>query len=106
MLMIDADDYYFDGMRKANPGTPVSEAGKIIPNPNSGSMQFLYKLGDNESGILQIFDVKGHQLKAYTLLPGENVQDISMNDADCGIYLYRVTVNDKIVLSNKIVIQK
>jgi hypothetical protein len=107
MLMIDADDYYFDGMRKANQNEKsVSEFGKIIPNPSSGTMQFVYKLNDNESGILQIFDLKGHQLKLYTLQAGENIQDIVMNDADCGIYLYRLTVNDKIVLTNKIVIQK
>ena len=108
ILFMDANDYYFEfeRMRKQNLNKNDRRMGKIIPNPNSGTMQFVYALNENEKGTLLIFDVKGNRVKEYSLQPGQKLLDIEMNDAACGIYFYRLTVNDQIVLSNKIVIER
>jgi hypothetical protein len=107
MLGIDAEDYSWDAERKVNFKKPDDPRfGKISPNPNNGTMQFVYKLEEDEKGILQIFDVKGHELKFYTLEQKQTLQDIDMNGAAQGIYFYRFTVNGKIVLSNRIIISR
>ncbi len=112
LLGLDLDDFYAeDEARLSKSTTPNSDQvsthfGKIIPNPNNGTMQFMYKLDDGERAKIEIYDVKGHLMKFYALQSDQTLQNIEMTDVDCGIYFYRFTVEDRIVLSDKIVIQK
>ena len=104
MLFLDADDYYFDQERTTN--TCIAEnyqrSGKIIPNPNNGTMIFVYELLKDEKGKLEIFDVKGRVLKEYLLSNNQSFQNIELNGTSSGIYFYRFTINNQIILIQNI----
>lgn len=80
--------------------------GKIIPNPNNGTMQFNYQLNEGDNGTLQIFDTRGKSLKIYNLQSGSTLLDIDMSNATSGLYLARFVINAKVISCNKIIIEK
>ncbi|MCX6292038.1 MAG: T9SS type A sorting domain-containing protein [Bacteroidetes bacterium] len=111
MLGIDMDDFSSETERMAalHPSVKGSEnrrQGTIIPNPNNGTMQFVFSLNEDEKGILQIYDSKGNMQKFYTLQPGTSIHDIDMSGADCGMYFCRLSINNEIIMSSKIVIER
>jgi hypothetical protein len=79
---------------------------KIYPNPNNGEMQMDYELRENENGELVIYDMTGRELSNYKLLQGKNTLQISEQSIPNGIYLYRITVNDTVINTDKLVIIK
>ena len=105
MLELDTDDYY-DIAYRLRSSSPERDTipGKIIPNPNSGKMQFVYTLLENETGKLEIYDLKGNSIRDYSLTWSNNPIDIDLEGTTAGIYFFRFTVNGRIILSNKIVI--
>jgi hypothetical protein len=108
MMNMNMDDFWDDDQQRLTSSQSLSDEqiGKIIPNPNNGKMQFVYKLADDEKGMLQIYSVKGQLVKFYSLHPDQLLQDIDLTGADCGLYFCRLTVNDVIKSSNKIIIER
>lgn len=78
----------------------------LTPNPNNGNMQVLYELPENETGILEIFDMFGKSILSYTLSGGINTLSIDASSLQEGIYLYRAIAGNKQIASNKIVVIK
>ncbi|MCX6290733.1 MAG: hypothetical protein NT126_03110 [Bacteroidetes bacterium] len=44
--------------------------------------------------------------KFYTLQPGTSIHEIDMSGADCGMYFCRLSINNEIIMSSKIVIER
>lgn len=79
----------------------------VFPNPNNGSMIVSYELTDNETGILEIYDMMGKKLFTYSLYSGDNTLSISEDGLNPGIYFYKaISKEDKLIASDKIVIIK
>jgi len=80
---------------------------KLYPNPNEGRMNFIYSLHESEKGELVIYDISGRVILSYKLQAGDNNQlFINESKLNNGVYFYEVLVNDKIELSDKLVIIK
>lgn len=80
---------------------------KLFPNPNDGSMNFIYSLNETSKGEMIIFDVTGKAIATYSLKTGENNQ-ILINETQLsnGVYFYKVIIDNELKTSDKIVIIK
>ncbi len=109
MLGLDIADYYFEfnsQKQRKETITTANTLGRIIPNPNSGEMQFVYRLKEEDNALLEIFDIKGVLLQSFKLDPFVQSIPIHMEDLPCGIYPYRLIINDTKISSDKILIKK
>lgn len=79
---------------------------KCYPNPNNGNFQVDYELSENETGILEIFDMFGKNLFNYSLLGGNNTLSINASSLQEGIYFYRAIAGNKQIAADKIVVIK
>lgn len=88
-----------------NNSTDISAGFKLYPNPNDGNMYIEYK-GLAEDAKYTMYDMMGRRIAYYDLLGEEGKITISEVTLGVGIYLYRISNNDKTFETGKIVIQK
>jgi hypothetical protein len=93
-------------IQKKQSRSSIESKGRIYPNPNDGQMQAEYSLKENESGLLEIFDLSGNKLSSYRLNSGPNSFVINENKLQPGIYLYKVIINGAETEVRKLVIVK
>lgn len=89
--------------RSASAENIISEP---YPNPSNGEMQFNYNLAEGQQGELAILDLMGKQIDVYKFSAGQNVLEVNAKSLLNGIYMYRVTVNNEIVKTDKFSIIK
>ncbi|MCH8317947.1 MAG: T9SS type A sorting domain-containing protein, partial [Bacteroidetes bacterium] len=79
---------------------------KIYPNPNDGNFQIDYQLPHGHDGILVIFDVMGRKLLSEQLKGGNNKLIIKNTAIKNGLYFYKVFINDRLKICDKLLIIK
>ena len=74
-------------------GIGITEQGEhdfrfsIASNPNNGAFRIMYLLPQNESGILELFDVTGKRIYEMNLPPWSTMQNVSLPETiSNGIY--------------------
>ena len=78
----------------------------LYPNPNDGNMTLSYNLPTDQQGQFIIYDVVGNTVAKTNLDKGLNQKQIDLTQLAAGIYYYRVSFNDVIIATDKIVIVK
>ncbi len=59
----------------------------VSPNPSSGNFRMVYLLPQNQSGILEVFDVNGRRLYAMQLPPWSTMQEVALpSELAGGVY--------------------
>ncbi|MBK7028932.1 MAG: T9SS type A sorting domain-containing protein [Bacteroidales bacterium] len=81
---------------------PEKMPGMAFPNPTVGSVTFAWP-GSQPFAALEIVDMKG-QIVVSKLI--ENNSMISLASSSEGIYTYRLSINDKLISTGKILRQK
>ncbi|WP_299441201.1 reprolysin-like metallopeptidase [uncultured Aquimarina sp.] len=81
----------------------VSNEVLLFPNPNKGSFVLNYK-GQNNLEKLLIYDITGKIVYEETLSGFNEQKQISLNNAQAGIYLARI-ISDKGVVTKRIIIE-
>jgi len=80
---------------------------KLFPNPNDGTMNFIYSLKETSQGDMVIFDLTGKAVANYKLTSGlDNQILINETNLSNGVYFYKVIIDSEIKVSDKIVIIK
>jgi hypothetical protein len=83
------------------------KAYKLYPNPNDGSMHFIYNLNENENGAFEIYDISGRIIQTYKLQTGEKNQLlINETELNSGVYFYKVIIDGQTGKSDKLIIIK
>ncbi|MCD4737468.1 MAG: T9SS type A sorting domain-containing protein, partial [Bacteroidales bacterium] len=77
----------------------VTEAVSVYPNPTSGNLNIS---GAKDSEIV-IYDITGKEMAVFSDFSGEM---LDLSNFEAGIYIIRITVENKAVLNKKITIQK
>ena len=67
--------------------------GQNIPNPFNQTTTIPYNLPYGSSGIINITDATGKQIKEYNLLQGKNNLVVSLNGITSGTYYYSIIIN-------------
>lgn len=83
-----------------------SEIFNLYPNPNAGNMVLDYNINSVDISKISIYDVTGKIVDTYELNVANNKLLISNNRLNGGIYFYDITVNNKIVKRDKLIIIK
>jgi len=77
----------------------------LYPNPSTGSFSINYDLKQSNDAVFKLYDIRGKLLNE-TVLKSENTSfdfsDVFVN----GIYFYQVSINNKMIKSDKVVIIK
>ncbi len=79
---------------------------KLYPNPNDGKFFIRYSIPDKQSVEFIIFDVMGRKLKTFQLEGGIKELNIAYKELKNGLYSYQVIVNNRVILTDKLVIIK
>ena len=80
---------------------------KLFPNPNDGTMNFIYSLKEASKGVMVIYDLTGKAVANYQLASGlDNQILINETNLSNGVYFYKVIIDNEIKVSDKIVIIK
>ena len=69
--------------------------GKLYPNPARTAVYYESELNDNENGLLELYDMLGNKLSAYTLNHGKNKITIGTSGYARGVYMVKVNVTDR-----------
>lgn len=81
-------------------------AGRVYPNPNTGTMQLDYTLAEKETGELVMYDLSGKKIRTYYLSEGQNTLQINEEGLVDGVYMYAIFINGEMKLTDKVVIIK
>ena len=79
---------------------------QIYPNPNNGTFILKYSIQDIQSVEFIIFDIIGSKLKAYQLKGGMKKFNIANKELKNGLYFYQVIVNNRVILTDKLIVIK
>ena len=71
------------------------DIGRLYPNPARTTVYYESELNDNENGLLELYDMLGNKLSAYTLNHGKNKITIGTSGYARGVYMVKVNVTDR-----------
>jgi hypothetical protein len=77
----------------------VSDYILVYPNPTSGTENFSYNLPctGEADGLLVVADMTGRSMYRSVVSSGANITTVNTSSWENGVYLYRLTCNNKIV---------
>ncbi|MFH2142669.1 MAG: T9SS type A sorting domain-containing protein [Bacteroidota bacterium] len=76
----------------------------IYPNPNNGDMIVEYSFTEDKEGEFVVYNVIGTKMMSYKLVPDKSRINITNNALPPGIYLYKVSSGNNIIIEDKLVI--
>jgi len=79
---------------------------KLYPNPNNGNMVLEYKIGDNETGAIEIYDLTGKMIKSNTFSSTNSSLSIDATNLEAGMYYYEINVDGNKMKTDKLIIIK
>ena len=71
------------------------DIGRLYPNPARTTVYYESELNDNENGLLELYDMLGNKLSAYTLNHGKNKITIGTSGYARGVYMVKVNITDR-----------
>jgi len=84
--------------------TDAERENSIYPNPATENAIFSYNLSEGENGFLEIFSLPGTKVAAYRLSSHQQELQLSVNDLENGVYMYRFSINGEPIEAGKLVI--
>ena len=85
---------------------PLLNYFKLYPNPNNGKFHLEYSIPKYQRAEFIIFDVMGRQLKTFQLKAGREKLNVFRSTLKSGMYFYRVIVDERVILTDKLLIIK
>lgn len=79
---------------------------KIYPNPSSGSIFLEYNIKNTDVADISIYEMNGRLIKTYSISSKSTIFNINENELATGIYYYKISVNENLYQTDKIVILK
>ncbi|MBL7884183.1 MAG: T9SS type A sorting domain-containing protein, partial [Bacteroidia bacterium] len=92
--------------RSANSIKQLPSTVRLYPNPNNGSMTLEYSLKENETGMFNLYNITGTLICSHPLQKNNPKLFINNDELEAGIYLYDVSINNKKIKTDKMVIIK
>jgi len=77
----------------------------LYPNPNTGNFSIKYDSKQSNDAVFKLYDIRG-KLINETVLKNENTSFDFSDVLANGVYFYQVSINNKMVKSDKVVIIK
>jgi alpha-tubulin suppressor-like RCC1 family protein len=108
MIGIDINDYSEESTPKSfEQGMSDPQiVGNLYPNPANTACTYETELLENESGMLNLFDVNGKMLGSYKLNSGYNKLDIDLTPYQSGVYIFKIYFNAELRDVKRLIISK
>jgi hypothetical protein len=84
----------------------TEQAYQLFPNPNDGSFILRQTINDATPVTIEITDMLGRVMVTKDVRFANNTTQLQLNNLSSGVYLLRVTDNNKKISNFKFVIQK
>lgn len=78
----------------------------LYPNPNNGKMYLNYTLADSQTGYLKLFNQAGALIREYPLDKSKKQLLINESNLETGVYTYSIYMNETLVKTDKLIINK
>ena len=79
---------------------------KLYPNPNNGNFTFEYHIGENQTGVISIYDIAGKLIRSYNFNSTTSTATINASELQAGVYMYDVLISNTKVKTDKLIIIK
>lgn len=96
----------------ALPTTPIKQESQSVleqnfPNPVRTNTTIKYQLAtDSKDAMIRLINAQGQVINNYPLDSSHLDGEINVNDLPTGIYLYSLVVNEKIISTKRMVVQR
>ena len=105
MLGIEVHDS--SSMRMAHFEVPQGIAvSHIYPNPATGQISINVDLPESQDAVLDIFDLAGRRVTAWTLIGGQKTYSFDASFLPAGTYIYRIISQGEMIYSDRLVMIK
>jgi len=96
---------------KKNDTTKTSDlisnvSANIYPNPNNGNFTLTYNLGNQTSGIIEIYNQIGMKVAEYLLTSSTGSMQVNAPNLSQGLYIYKLYTGNEVIKIGKIIIMK
>ncbi len=88
-----------------NNTTETNNDISVFPNPANDELTIEYHLANNEDAVFEIIDLTGRIVTTKTLKSGKRNEIVDIHVLTPGMYLYRVSQNNMLVSTGKIIKQ-
>lgn len=94
------------GCRKAGTANNSEEQqqANVFPNPGNGTFTFNYQAEETDAVQVQILDMSGRSVASRSLTASG--QQLTFDELADGIYIYQLTVNNKVVKQDRLIINR
>ena len=79
---------------------------KLYPNPAKEQITIEFNSRIKENTYFELYDILGSKVMYRQLLSNNNKVNVSTKSLNKGVYSYRITVNDKVISTDKLIIIK
>ena len=92
--------------------TPATELPKpessyqLVPNLYKDNFTARITLGEDESGLVEIYTIDGRLMGMHKIASGIHQLDLSSDGLVAGVYLYKVTIGNETKTNGKLVVVK
>jgi len=93
-------------MQQEQGAADFSTESTVYPNPTTGLVHYDYSLIEGEQRVFEIYDLLGKKLISLDLNPEQTILEADVSGLNDGVYLFRVSINGKIVDTGKLIIIK
>ncbi len=83
-----------------------AQVSNIYPNPARNTVSLNYDLNGAQHAQFEIYNILGSLVKTIEIDETSGLLNIDVTDLNNGVYFYSFIVNDKVITSKKLVIQR
>jgi Secretion system C-terminal sorting domain len=80
------------------------QQANVFPNPGNGTFTFNYQAEETDAVQVQILDMSGRSVASRSLTASG--QQLTFDELADGIYIYQLTVNNKVVKQDRLIINR
>jgi hypothetical protein len=80
------------------------QQANVFPNPGNGTFTFSYQAEETDAVQVQILDMSGRSVASRSLTASG--QQLTFDELADGIYIYQLTVNNKVVKQDRLIINR
>jgi hypothetical protein len=108
MLNIDEEKIEVDYAKvpKAEAKSTITNNARLYPNPASTEVMIEFDNKLSSSAVFEIYNFEGLKIIDISLNKGYQFISVSTKDLKAGLYMYRISDNEKIIAKDKLLIVK
>jgi len=78
----------------------------VYPNPANGDFTVSYNLNTNKDAVFKLYDIAGKEVMQFKIANVVGEMKLSTRELNSGVYFYSVSMDDAIIMQDKLIITK